>query len=300
MKTSKSLLVSLFITLAATLPAAAVPRIFVSGLGNDANPGSITSPKRSFASALTVTDPGGEIIVLDSAGYGPVTINKSVSIISPTGVYAGITVPVSTDGVDVNIGASDVVILRGLTINSAGGDTGINFFSAGTLHVENCVVNGFAGSGDLGITASAGGQLFVKDTTIRGCNDGVAVSTSTVTRVSLTNVRLDGNGVGAFASGGGGKISARDCVACGNSAFGFLASSLGEVNIESCLVSNSAGTGIVSSQAGTVVRVSNCTVTDNGTGLSVLSGGTMETRQNNTVRGNGTDVSGPLSPIGGI
>src|SRR5207302_10677152 len=128
MKTSKSLLIYLFITLAAALPAAAVPRVFVSGLGNDANPGSLTSPKRSFTSALTVTDAGGEIIVLDSAGYGPVTINKSVSIISPTGVYAGITVT-SGNGVTVSAGASDVVILRGLTINGLPGFNGIQFNS---------------------------------------------------------------------------------------------------------------------------------------------------------------------------
>src|SRR6266446_6592240 len=99
MKTLKLIVVPLFtITLLAALPAFGAPRTFVSGLGNDANPGTLTSPKRSFASALTVTDAGGEIIVLDSAGYGPVTINKSVSIISPTGVYAGITVPSGSDG----------------------------------------------------------------------------------------------------------------------------------------------------------------------------------------------------------
>src|SRR5438477_7651459 len=120
MKTIKLTLTSLLITLAAALPALATPRTFVSGLGNDANPGSLTSPKRSFGSALTVTDPGGEIIVLDSAGYGPVTVTKSVRIVCPTGVYAGITVT-SGDGIAVSAGASDTVVLRGLTINSAGG-----------------------------------------------------------------------------------------------------------------------------------------------------------------------------------
>src|SRR5207302_6412654 len=128
METSKSFLISLLITLAATLPALAVPRVFVSGHGSDSNPGSITSPKRSFASALTVTDAGGEIIVLDSAGYGPVTIGQSVSINSPTGVYAGITVT-SGNGVTVSAGASDVVILRGLTINGLPGFNGIQFNS---------------------------------------------------------------------------------------------------------------------------------------------------------------------------
>ena len=41
---------------------------------------------------FTVTDSGGEIVVLSSGGYGPVLINKSVSIIAPEGIYAGISV----------------------------------------------------------------------------------------------------------------------------------------------------------------------------------------------------------------
>src|SRR2546422_8111094 len=142
----KSALIAVSLIALAALPALAVPRVFVSGLGNDANPGSITSPKRSFTSALTVTDAGGEIVVLDSAGYGPVTINKSVSIISPTGVYAGITVT-SGDGITVSAGASAKVILRGLAINGAGGTNGINITSAGAVHIENCVVSGMSNLG---------------------------------------------------------------------------------------------------------------------------------------------------------
>src|SRR5438105_5530674 len=115
MKTFKVLLASLLVALAAALPALAFQRTFVSGLGSDSNSGTLSSPKRTFASAITVTDAGGEIIVLDAAGYGPVTINKSVSIISPPGVYAGIS-PTSSNGIDVNAGASDKVVLRGLTI----------------------------------------------------------------------------------------------------------------------------------------------------------------------------------------
>src|SRR5205823_723705 len=157
------------------LPAAAVPRVFVSGLGNDANPGSLTSPKRSFTSALTVTDAGGEIIVLDSAGYGPVTINKSVSIICPTGVYAGVTVTSagSASGITISAGANDVVILRGLTINNAGGFYGIVGSTAGMVHVESCVISGFGVVGGAGIAWNAAGQLFVKDTVCRENFDGI-------------------------------------------------------------------------------------------------------------------------------
>ncbi|MBI1852170.1 MAG: hypothetical protein HYR85_17660 [Planctomycetes bacterium] len=123
----------------------AAQRTFVSGSGNDANAGTITSPKRTFSSALTVTDPGGEIVALDSAAYGAVPINQSVSIIAPSGVYGGITVG-SGAAVTLNIGTSDFVVLRGLTINGNPGTTGVLVNAAGKVHVENCVMNG-RGSG---------------------------------------------------------------------------------------------------------------------------------------------------------
>ena len=61
-------------------------RTFVASYGNDANTSnncSIVLPCRQFLAALTVTNPKGEIIVLNSAGYGAVTIVQAVSIVAP-------------------------------------------------------------------------------------------------------------------------------------------------------------------------------------------------------------------------
>src|SRR5215472_12588459 len=102
-------------------------RTFVSGTGNDANPCSLAAPCRSFAGALAQTSPGGEIAVLDTAGYGAVTITKAVSIVNEEGVEAGITVT-SGDGITITAGASDVVNLRGLTLVGVGSNgNGITF-----------------------------------------------------------------------------------------------------------------------------------------------------------------------------
>src|SRR5262245_22786913 len=94
---------------------AAVQRTFVGQNGLDINPCSITQPCRSFGAAIGRTVPGGEVIVLDSAGYGVVTITQSVSIIAPQGVYAGISVMSGQTGITVN-GAGIIVVLRGLSI----------------------------------------------------------------------------------------------------------------------------------------------------------------------------------------
>jgi len=57
-------------------------RTWVSGLGDDVNPCSRTSPCKTFAGAISKTAAGGEINVLDPGGFGAVTITKSISIIS--------------------------------------------------------------------------------------------------------------------------------------------------------------------------------------------------------------------------
>src|SRR5262245_15311338 len=64
-------------------------RTYVSGLGNDSNLCSISSPCQTFQRALAVTAAGGAIFVRDSANYGPATITKAVTITSE-GAMAGV------------------------------------------------------------------------------------------------------------------------------------------------------------------------------------------------------------------
>ena len=55
-------------------------RTAVSVSGNDMNSCTVPSPCRTFAKAITVTNSGGEIIALDSGGYGPFTIDRAVTV----------------------------------------------------------------------------------------------------------------------------------------------------------------------------------------------------------------------------
>src|SRR5450755_1642291 len=111
---------ALFATIAA-MPAEAVQRVFVSSFGNDANTATncgFTNPCRGFTAAMTVVDSGGEVVALDAAGYGAVTITKSVTIAANPGFYAGIS---ASSGSAVTIATASVnVTLRGLNINSVG------------------------------------------------------------------------------------------------------------------------------------------------------------------------------------
>ena len=139
-------------TLAAVPAFGTAQRTFVSSAGDDLNVCSLVAPCRSFGRALTQTNDSGEIIVIDSAGYGVVTIGKSVSIVAPAGVYAGISVFPGTDGV-VIAGAGIEVALRGLTINGQGGNRGIFYTFGARLRVSSCVISKMSGAGIASISA---------------------------------------------------------------------------------------------------------------------------------------------------
>src|SRR3970040_1205142 len=105
-----------FVTcLAATPIQAQATRTWVSGVGDDANPDSRTAPCKTFAGAISKTAAGGEISVLDPGGFGGVTITKAITI-SGDGTLSGVLASL-TNGIIVNAGVNDRVVLRNLSIN---------------------------------------------------------------------------------------------------------------------------------------------------------------------------------------
>jgi hypothetical protein len=285
----------LFVTFFASV-STAQQRTFVSGGGNDANACSHTAPCRTFAQAISKTSVGGEVIVLDSAGYGAFTITQAVSIIAPPGIYAGISV-FSGDGITVNVGSSDMVTLRGLTINNQGSSgSGIVFKGGMALEVNSCVVSGFTGNGSSGIALlGSNAALTVKDSTIKDSSVGLNIAPSSGSATATVERGLVAcDGIGAQISDGA-SASIRESVVSGTTVAGLFASSTtvraAELNVENCLISNNVkiGIGASSSNPGVAtVRVSNSTVTDNDSGLNNAMGGTSSilSRGNNTVEGN--------------
>ena len=224
MKTSRLILTCILLTFVAALPAMAGPRTFVSGLGNDANPGTREQPKRTFASALTVTNPRGQIVALDSAGYGSstLTINKSVSIIVPPGVAGFITVSGGSSGIVINAAATDVVTIRGLIIeNSNRSDfpDGIRSNSVGTLTLEDCAIRNFY----TGINFYQGnaGRLQVRGGSVRQSANGILVQPWAAVALDaiVTGVVLADNAYAIFlysVDGGTARLTAGDCTISGN------------------------------------------------------------------------------------
>lgn len=152
---------------------------------------SIVNPCRSFGTALTVTSPDGEIVVLDSGGYGRVTIDKSVAIIAPTGIYAGISVFSGFNGVDI-LTDNLTVVLRGLTINGQGGQFGV-VMSATNVHlrIESCVIANFNAASSYGVDVlNTGGDVSIKDTIVRDNTNGMRIGLGHGT---FTRLHVEGN-----------------------------------------------------------------------------------------------------------
>jgi hypothetical protein len=256
-----------------TFASATAQRTFVRSDGVDNPSCSLVAPCRGFTAAVTATSAGGEVIVLDSAGYGSVIISKSMSIIAPAGIYAGISVLTGNIGIIVG-GSGVVVVLRGLTINGLGGSDGIFMSTDGNVHVENCVISRMTNAG---ISQDAG-TLEVKDTIVRN-GDNIGIYVISPGRANLDRVRLEGNPYG-LAAEAGGHVSMQDSLVTGSTGIAVLASSPTStgtnVTISRSMISSSNYGIYVDGNNGdnlAQILVSDSTISENTVGIHVTSRG---------------------------
>lgn len=95
-------------------------RVYVSGLGNDSNASANcprANPCRTLATAYTVVQSGGEIIALDPADYGPVTIAEQLSLLGVDGAEIGVAT--GATGITINAPAAARIVVRSFIISGA-------------------------------------------------------------------------------------------------------------------------------------------------------------------------------------
>ncbi len=234
---------------------------WVSGVGDDANPGTRTAPCKTFAGAITKTPAGGVINVLDPGGFGSVTVTKSITI---DGDSAEGSILVSgTPGLTIAAGTTDVVTLRNLSFEGLGtGLTGIHILSAGTVHIENCEINGFTTSGIGDGNSVSNAALFIKDVTIHGCTpSGISLAPSAlgvVTTIQNANITgcADGIDVGTNAT----AVVTKSIVS-GNSSNGIQ--SFGLVELSGSTVTGNGGEGLKFAKPGQILSYRNNLVVGN-------------------------------------
>lgn len=308
------------------LDALAAQRSFVATYGLDTNVAascSTSSPCRGLPAALSVTDTGGEIVVLNSGGYGPVSIDKSVSIIAPRGVHAGIAVSAG-DGLNIS-GVDSDVTLRGLSIKGLGGDRGIVMTSGKRLTVDNCTIADMGGAGLMVWTSAS---VSVRDSRITD-NGGIGVHLlSGVTAVIQgTTIRANNGGLLAWSAGAGNEVIvevSRSAIE-GNSGYNLHAQShngakvqmdvkrsaatessnagvtalastgTATISLADTLIAGNQYAGLSVSGAGATLIATGNTVVKNGHGVLISDSGTVQSDGTNTLRGNTTAVTGSLT-----
>lgn len=276
-------------------------RVFVSARsGNDANScSSVTTPCQTFAGAVAQVNAGGEVIVLDSGGYGSVTITKSLTIEAPAGVTAFIHPP-SGNAITVNASGATVT-LRGLVLNDGPSSNGITVTTVNTLNVDRCTIVGFLN----GIATTYCGWLNVTSSVITGCDTGISLTSNSaiVSFAAIDHCHLDSNGLGfnSISTGSGYWTTVATNSTANNNIFaGWYCgggSGADGLVLESCTVSGNGNSGIIGAgpNAQTTIAFSNCVISGNeGYGVSQLGAATVSSRGNNTLVRNQTPTAGTI------
>lgn len=156
-------------------------RTWVSGLGASGNTATgcqQAAPCRFFADAIPITNTGGEVVALDSAGYGGIVVtSKALTITGAPGAYAYIIVTSGSTGIVVNAPGA-LVELRNLHVNCL---NAVN--TTGLQH--------------------AAGNLVVRDSVFKQCTTGIL----NTAKMNLIDSEVSGNTTGISSSGTGAETN---------------------------------------------------------------------------------------------
>lgn len=282
--------------------------------GNTANNCNIIQPCLTIAAALSVTNAGGSLQLVDGRFDESFTISTALTISAIDGAYIvgnGLS-PVIT----VAAGAGDRVAIRNTVV--AGGPTsvaGVQFTSGKSLTISGSRIQGASGTGINFVPSSpASGQtqLFLNDTQVVQSNGGNITIRPTADMnvgVRLVNVLTRNSGTWGLKLDGSGMTTAGNITAdvvesimSNNDTNGIIVTSdTGQGNVRlmidhSHTIHNQAF-GLVAVGAQSFVFVNKSTASFNQTGIGQLSGSIVASYQNNAVNFNTTQTSGTITSV---
>jgi len=280
-------------------------RVYVSTFGNDANPcNTVSQPCATFQGAISKANAGGTVFALDSADFGPVNINSSVTI--DGGEHGAF---ISTMNTGVQIGANAAIVLRNLSIvllvgaNSVTGISGTLFGQSLTLdHVSVSTVGGNGVQTTTGIQLNLvpNAKVNLKDVNVESMQYGILLSPDAgnpavpfLATLENVSVYASVNGLSAIdgemtirnSSFLGGSLSTGITIGANSSAPVSL--------IENTRIANS-NVGIFAT-GGQTLRLSNDVISRNGTGINASGGATVISYRNNVFAGNTNDGTSALA-----
>jgi hypothetical protein len=276
-------------TLWASPAAAQATRTWVSGVGDDVNPCSRTAPCKTFAGAISKTAAGGEIDCLDPAGYGTLTITKSITI-DCTGTFGSVLNSGGINGFVINDSATATpgtieVRLRGLSINGAGttpGLNGIRFISGRALYVENVFIQNQKNGAGIALQPTGSISVQLNNVSIVNGSTGILVQpTGTgVVKALISKTAVVGNASNGLRVDSASTSTAGIAVNVEDSAFSSNAAGISTnsttraltVMVNHTTLTNNGGAGISNNGASSTIVVGNTTITGNGAGITATAG----------------------------
>jgi len=253
-------------------------RTWVSGVGDDANPCSRTSPCKTWPGAISKTAPGGEIDALDPGGFGSLTITKSITLDGGGGQVAS-TLTQGVNGIVVQAASNDIVVIRNVRFQgvfgngttSSPGLSAIVFNAGKTLVVDNCDITGFSVNG---VSVNGVGNVAINNTRIENvANAGISVG-AVAALVEVDNTRIYQSKFGVAVGSGASLLFSRS-------------------------VSSFASTQGVHADGGGVLVLDNSVISFNQQGV----GGASQSFANNRIINNVSAGTAPtpinVTPIGG-
>ena len=251
--------------------------------------------------------------MLDPGGYGAVTITKSIFINGQWGGEAGVLA--GGNGIVVNAGVNDVVVLRGLTIFGVNPPSnGVRYLAGRSVHIRDSVIKNFNLTNSFGISVLPSGvgpmELTVTDTMIEnngnattGGGISIAPTNAAVVKVTLTRTQVTNNFVGISVNGDNGTgaidMVIRDSELSGNTTQGLDSRSpnggdaLVRIAISDSTIASNGTIGVQSVGQRSTVRIGGSTVMGNGNaGLQANNSGILQSYGDNYAEGNGNPNTG--------
>jgi hypothetical protein len=237
-------------------------RSFVATTGNDANTCSASAFCRTFGRALAQTNPGGEIVVINSGGYGPATISQPV-VITAIGIDASIT---AASGDALTINTTGNVTITGLNLHGQGtASNGVEIQQVGVLRLYNMLIENFTNAG---VAFEAAGNLAIYGSAINDDLNGLLLDNNSANAyVHDTSFNHNATGVELF----NGQMTINDSSAAYNVA-AFSVNNTGTMTLFNDQVTSN-NIALVTSQFGNLY-FANCLIANNTTAYTIV-GGTM-------------------------
>jgi hypothetical protein len=260
-----------------------------------------------MAAAFAATAANGEIYVLDPANYGSLTITHAVSIEGHG--WASIAPVSGGNAITINAGPTDKINIIGVVLDGTAlaNTVGIQFNSGAELHIVDCVVRNFMGSG-VAFMPTVSSALAVSNTFIAANQfQGVLVApqaANLTVQAVLNRVELHGNFRGLYVydygnTGGTIDVSVVDTIASNNSTNGFeaetsaVSSPVVHVALVRATAAKNGGAGVAAEGPQSTIRLAHSLLTANGQGWQQSGGSLVQSYVNNFIDGNTNDTAAP-------